>query len=153
MPTAKLPKSQQERRLAMQGTHESTLIVTTLPLPYSVLLEQRPLKDYDDNTFDQNGISVTIRTYYIIVDALNRRLHPPSYFTAYSWTGIPTPVDKQAVCANPWKLHKHRTVFVDVDGEFMPKSFIVLCDDCINYNEKLKTWSKRLMIFYNPVTY
>jgi len=137
----------------MQGTHESTMIVETEYLPYSALLEKGKLKDFEDNTFDQNGISLTLRTNYIIIDAEGRRIHPPSYFTALSWTGIPTPCDRQAYCANPWDMHSRRIIFDGQDGALMPNSMIFLCNECIGYNNNLIKNSKKFWIFYKPITY
>jgi len=75
-------------------------------------------------------------------------------FVALSWTGLLVPYDMLASCSNPFDIHAHRLVYLDIDG-FVTDFGNVLCKECLERNEKRQKLKKLMCLglFYNPEEY
>lgn len=97
---------------------------------------------------DQSIIKQSKTNYQVAAD---KRWLPVDYFTSISWSGIPTPKDREFSCLNPFRHHNYRPIYLEIDG-FTTDQGNILCSECHEFNEKRKKIKKWMLwgLLYNP---
>jgi hypothetical protein len=122
--------------------HEDVMIINGQPM----IVRGEAYVDRDGRPVKQQ------QTNYVV--AADGRWLRPDQFCGMSWTGLPVPCDRIAICLNPFELHEYRPVYLDIDGAITELGN-VLCADCIEFQKRRLFWRKVLLLglIYNPEEY
>jgi hypothetical protein len=118
-----------------------------------MVINQQPIVFRGEAYIDRDGRLVKqLRNNYEL--AADGRWLMLDQFVAISWTCLPVPHDRFAVCLNPFEHHAYRVVYLGIDGDLTDLRN-VLCSECLEYQARRLFWKELLLggLIYNPTEY
>ncbi len=125
----------------------------------SVILDgddKEPIKTITETRVKDNNGQYATTTQLHYSTAADGRILPTTQFMAKSWTDEKVPPDRYGECINPFGLHEHRVVYIDIDG-IITELGNVLCTECAEYQadriDYAKSWKCLWGLLWNPDIY